>query len=237
MEMNRNNVHALVPAAGYSVRFGGTTLKQYAHLLGMPVIAHSISALAGNPVVRSVSVALAEDDGIFGELLRPHFPDVLTVTGGESRAQSVLNGARFIEQRFPDCDWLLVHDAARPCLSGSDLARLLEEGLSSPSGAILAVPVNDTLKVADEAGFIESTVDRSRFWAAQTPQLFPIGALIRNLETAIAAGPDPTDEASAMEAAGVKPRLVQGSTTNIKITGAEDLALAEFILQRQSFRE
>ena len=235
--MNGQRVHALIPAAGRSVRFGGTTLKQYAHLLGMPVMAHSIAAVERHDEVESVSVALAPDDGIFDQLIRPHFPSVQTVTGGDSRAQTVMNGLRFIIQQHPDCEWVLVHDAARPCLSLADLNRLLDEGLQSDAGAILAVPVNDTLKLANGAGCIEQTVDRSRYWAAQTPQLFRISELILNLEAALSAGLTPTDEASAMEYAGAHPLLVEGSTSNIKITGAEDLALAEFILQRQSVRE
>jgi len=235
--VNGQRVHALIPAAGHSVRFGGTTLKQYAHLLGLPVIAHSIEAVMRHDVVESVSVALASDDGIFDQLVRPNFPSVQTVTGGDSRAQTVMNGLRFIIDQHPDCEWVLVHDAARPCLSLADLNRLLDEGLQSDNGAILAVPVHDTLKLADETGCIEQTVDRSHFWAAQTPQLFRIRELIWNLEATFSAGLDPTDEASAMEFAGVHPLLVEGSSSNIKITGAEDLALAEFILQRQLVRE
>jgi len=235
--VNGQQVHALIPAAGRSVRFGGTTLKQYAHLLGMPVMAHSIAAVERHDAVQSVSVALAPDDGIFDQLVRPAFPSVQTVTGGDSRAQTVMNGLRFINDQHPDCDWVLVHDAARPCLSLADLNRLLDEGRESDAGAILAVPVYDTLKLADDTGYIEQTADRSRYWAAQTPQLFRISELILNLEAALSAGLEPTDEASAMEFAGVRPLLVEGSTSNIKITGAADLALAEFILQRQSVRE
>ena len=235
--MTGRNVHALIPAAGLSVRFGGTMLKQYAHLLGMPVMAHTISAVQSHPAVSSVTVALAPDDGIFDELIRPDYPGVHTVAGGDSRAQTVMNGLNYIAGRYPDCEWVLVHDAARPCLSASDLARLMEQGLQSESGAILAVPVNDTLKLADDEGFIERTIDRNLFWAAQTPQLFRAAPLRANLQMALASGTLPTDEASAMEQAGVHPLLVMGSSTNIKITGAEDLALAEFILQRQSVRE
>jgi 2-C-methyl-D-erythritol 4-phosphate cytidylyltransferase len=235
--VNGHRVHALIPAAGCSVRFGGTTLKQYAHLLGMPVMAHSIAAVERHDAVESVSVALASDDGIFEQLIRPNYPSVQTVTGGNSRAQTVMNGLRFIKEQHPDCEWVLVHDAARPCLSSADLNRLLDEGLQSDTGAILAVPVHDTLKLADETGCIEQTVDRSGYWAAQTPQLFRIGELVMNLEAALSAGLEPTDEASAMELTGARPLLVEGSTSNIKITGAEDLALAEFILQRQSVRE
>ena len=235
--MNGRRLHALIPAAGHSVRFGGTTLKQYAHLLGMPVMAHSIAAVERHDAVESVSVALAADDGIFDQLIRPNFPSVQTVTGSDSRAQTVMNGLRFIMEQHPDCEWVLVHDAARPCLSLADLNGLLDVGLKSDAGAILAVPVNDTLKLANDTGYIEQTVDRSRYWAAQTPQLFRIGELSFNLEAALSAGLTPTDEASAMEFAGAHPLLVKGSTSNIKITGAVDLALAEFILQRQSVRE
>jgi 2-C-methyl-D-erythritol 4-phosphate cytidylyltransferase len=235
--MIEQKVHALVPAAGHSVRFGGTTLKQYAHLLGSPVIHHSISAVSKHEAVSSVTVALAPDDGIFEELVRPAFPDARTVTGGDSRAQTVMNGLRSILSHDPHADWVLVHDAARPCLSFTDLSRLLEQGLQSPDGAILAMPVSDTLKLADGEGRIEDTIDRSRCWSAQTPQLFRIGELAANLDAALSAGVQPTDDAAAMERAGKHPLLVQGSSTNIKITGAEDLALAEFILQRQSVRE
>jgi 2-C-methyl-D-erythritol 4-phosphate cytidylyltransferase len=234
--MKGQRVHALIPAAGRSVRFGGTTLKQYAHLLGLPVIGHSIEAVSRHPAVVSVTVALATDDGIFDQLIRPAWPGVRTVIGGDSRAETVMNGLEFIMQQDSDCDWVLVHDAARPCLSTKCLSRLLEEGLASVTGAILAVPVNDTLKLADDRGCIEKTVDRSRFWAAQTPQLFRIGALASNLKSALSAGEYPTDEAGAMERAGVQPLLVRGSTKNIKITGAEDLSLAEFIIQRHSVR-
>jgi 2-C-methyl-D-erythritol 4-phosphate cytidylyltransferase len=114
---------------------------------------------------------------------------------------------------------------------------LLEEGLKSPDGAILAIPVSDTLKLADDDGRIEGTIDRSCYWSAQTPQLFRISDLAVNLEAALSAGLQPTDDAAAMERAGKHPLLVQGSSTNIKITGSEDLALAEFILQRQSVWE
>lgn len=235
--MSGSRVHALIPAAGQSVRFGGTTLKQYAHLLGKPVMAHSIAALLRHPLVASVTVALAPDDGIFDELVGPDYPGVLRADGGDSRAQTVMNGLEHISREFSNGDWVLVHDAARPCLSAADLGRLLERGLQSESGAILATPVHDTLKRADESGHIERTIDREHYWAAQTPQLFRLGSLRKNLGAALASGVYPTDEASAMEMAGIHPLLVQGSSTNIKITGAGDLALAEFILQRQSVRE
>ena len=235
--MKGPKVDALIPAAGRSVRFGGTTVKQYAHLMGQPVIAHSIEAVQRHPAVASVTVVLAEDDGIYEELVGPAYPEVHTATGGDSRARTVLNGLVSILQRDPESEWVLVHDAARPCLSLAALRRLLSLGLASEDGAILAVPVSDTLKRATDGGRIESTVDRSRFWAAQTPQLFRTRALAANLESALAAGEKPTDDAAAMERSGSRPLLVEDSRSNIKITGPEDLALAEFILQRQTMDE
>jgi 2-C-methyl-D-erythritol 4-phosphate cytidylyltransferase len=229
-------VHALIPAAGRSVRFGGTTLKQYTHLMGIPVISHSIEAVSKHPAVASVTVALAGDDGIYDELVRPEWPEVRTAVGGDSRARTVLNGLKAIMASEPGCEWVMVHDAARPCLDQDSLDRLLTRGLASDSGAILAVPVSDTLKKAGEGDLIETTVDRSKFWAAQTPQLFRAEELAVNLQSALNAGMRPTDEAAAMEFAGVRPLLVRGRSTNIKITGIDDLSLAEFILQRLAVR-
>jgi 2-C-methyl-D-erythritol 4-phosphate cytidylyltransferase len=235
--MNEPRVQALIPAAGRSVRFGGATPKQYCQLLGKPVMFHSIEALRRHPLVRGVTVALAPDDSFYDERVRPFFPQVATVAGGESRAQTVINGLRFVMDNDPDCDWILVHDAARPCLTMACLSDLLDKGLGSHCGAILAVPVSDTLKQADDGGYIEHTVDRSRIWAAQTPQLFPIHDLAANLESALSRGIVPTDEAASMEAAGARPLLVAGVSTNIKITGANDLSLAEFVMQKQMTRE
>lgn len=227
-------LHALIPAAGRSLRFGGELPKQYASLLGRPVLAHSIEALRRHPAVRAVTVVLASDDRWFDEHLRPEFPDVATAPGGDSRARSVLNGLESIARADPACEWVLVHDAARPCLSCEDLARLVEQGASAPDGAILAVPVRDTLKQADGRRRIVRTVDRSLLWAAQTPQMFRPGDLAGLLADSLAAGAEPTDEAGAMERAGRRPLLVEGCSTNIKITGPGDLDLAEFILRRRA---
>jgi 2-C-methyl-D-erythritol 4-phosphate cytidylyltransferase len=226
-------IHALIPAAGLSVRFGGTTLKQYAHLQGKPVIAHSIEAVRQHDSVAAVTVALAQDDGIYDELIRPQYPEVHTVTGGDSRARTVLNGLRFIRSLDAECHWVLVHDAARPCLSYAALEALLRLGLKDEYGAILAVPVSDTLKRETGAGRIECTVARSGLWVAQTPQLFPLNTLLEHLQAAVTFGIPPTDEAEAMERAGIHPLLVPGCAENIKITGPEDLTLAEIILKHR----
>ena len=138
-----------------------------------------------------------------------------------------MNGLRSIRRNHPETAWVLVHDAARPCLSADCLARLLESGLQHRDGAILAVPVRDTLKRSDEADRISETVEREKLWAAQTPQLFPLDVLATALEQCLDSGDPPTDEAGAMEAAGARPRLVMGSTANIKITWPDDIAIAE----------
>ena len=227
-------VHALIPAAGQSVRFGGTTLKQYAHLLGKPVIAHSIDALMTHAAVSAVTVALAADDGIFGDLIQPQYPRVDTVSGGAFRAQTVLNGLLHIRRHDAACNWVLVHDAARPCLDPQSLDRLLQQGLQSEAGALLAMPVGDTLKRVENMR-VERTVDREGLWAAQTPQLFPLQELLDSLQAAVRFGTrsaqPPTDEAAAMERAGFHPLLVRGSAGNVKITAPEDLLLAECILR------
>jgi 2-C-methyl-D-erythritol 4-phosphate cytidylyltransferase len=155
---------------------------------------------------------------------------VKTVKGGSSRAQTVLNGLLYIRQQDSECEWVLVHDAARPCLPGEDLDALLKHAPGCQDGAILANPVTDTLKREGATRYIENTVDRSRLWAAQTPQMFRLDPLLSNMQAAINSGAQPTDEAEAMERAGCHPLLVPGSAHNIKITGSQDLVMAEFIL-------
>ncbi|MSQ99717.1 MAG: 2-C-methyl-D-erythritol 4-phosphate cytidylyltransferase [Xanthomonadales bacterium] len=227
------HVRALVPAAGQSIRFGGATPKQYMQLLGKPVLAHSIAAVREHPAVQAVTVVLAQNDSFYDGLVGPLFPEVSTTTGGDSRARSVLNGLRYIRSIDARCEWVLVHDAARPCLAASSLAELMLLGLASEHGAILAVPVSDTLKREQAHQRIDRTVDRSGLWSAQTPQLFPLDALLRNLQAVIDSGVQPTDEAEAMERAGFHPLLVRGSSSNVKITCADDLPMAELILRRR----
>jgi 2-C-methyl-D-erythritol 4-phosphate cytidylyltransferase len=208
-------------------------LKQYLPIRGRAVLAHSIRAFQFHPMIASITVVIADNDQLFESAVGSLAAAVKTVIGGETRAQSVRNGLQFIADNYAGSDWALVHDAARPCLSSSRLEKFLEQGLESPDGAILAVPVGDTLKRADDSQRISSTVDRSGLWAAQTPQLFRVDALARAIDAAQELGRDLTDEASAMEAAGVKPLLVMGSAANIKITHPSDLAIAEALMARK----
>jgi 2-C-methyl-D-erythritol 4-phosphate cytidylyltransferase len=225
-------VHALIPAAGRGTRYGGAVLKQYLPVCGKAVLAHSIRIFQFHPMIAGITVVLAEDDQWFESAVGSLSAAVETVTGGDTRAQSVRNGLRFIADKYSDSDWALIHDGARPCLSPVSLERLLEQGLQSPDGAILAMPVGDTLKHAGEEREITATVDRSGLWAAQTPQLFRVGALAGAIDAAHEAGQALTDEASAMEFVGARPKLVMGSVANIKITHPTDLAIAEALLGR-----
>lgn len=231
--MSTPQVHVLIPAAGHGTRFGGVTLKQYLPVCGKPVLAHSIRIFQFHPLVSSITVVLAEDDQWFESAVGLLAATVKTVIGGDTRAQSVRNGLHFIADNYSKTNWVLVHDAARPCLSPSRLEKFLEQGLESADGAILAMPVGDTLKRAGDSQEIVSTVDRSELWAAQTPQLFRVGALAEAIDAAQDAGCELTDEASAMEFVGVRPLLVKGSSANIKVTHSSDLAIAEALLTRK----
>jgi 2-C-methyl-D-erythritol 4-phosphate cytidylyltransferase len=231
--MSTSQVHVLIPAAGRGQRYGGAMLKQYLPVCGKPVLAHSIKVFQFHPMVSSTTVVLAEDDQWFESAVGLLAANVNTVTGGETRAQSVRNGLKYIADNYSSTDWVLVHDAARPCLSPSRLEKFLEQGLESAHGAILAMPIGDTLKRAGDSQEIVSTVDRAGLWAAQTPQLFRVGVLADAIDVAQKAGCKLTDEASAMEFVGIKPLLVMGSSANIKITHSSDLAIAEALLTRK----
>ena len=226
-------VHALIPAAGRGVRFGGSVLKQYLPIAGKPVLAHAIDAVNLYPEISGITVVIAEDDRMFSGLISAEHSGVTTVIGGASRAESVMHGLRSIRESSPEAGWVLVHDAARPCLARSSVTRLLEKGLASPDGAILAMPVRDTLKSGGEDDRISGTVKREALWAAQTPQLFPLVALTQALQGMLDVGESPTDEAAAMEKTGARPLLVMGSPANIKITWPEDVAIAEAWLARK----
>lgn len=232
--MSTPRVHALIPAAGRGTRYGGAVLKQYLPIDGKAVLAHAIRAFQFHPLISGITVVLAEDDQWFESAVGALASTVKTVIGGDTRAQSVRNGLQFIGEEYPDTEWVLVHDGARPCLSPHSLDRLLEQGLQSPDGAVLGMPVSDTLKHAGDDKEITATVDRSGLWAVQTPQLFRIRALAAAIDAAQREGCKLTDEASAMEFVGAKPKLVMGSVANIKITYPVDLSIAEALLKRRS---
>ncbi len=220
---------AIVPAAGSGARFGAEKPKQYLDLLGRPLIHHTLAALTACPAIERVWVVLAPDDAEW----RLHDwsqlgPKLETVRcGGTTRADSVGNGLQAAAMVASDDDWILVHDAARPCISGDMLAALIDELADDPVGGLLAVPVADTLKRADAAQRVAATEPRDGLWQAQTPQMFRYGVLREALEKCRAV----TDEAGAIEALGLQPKLVCCDATNLKVTYPADLALAAMILR------
>ena len=222
----------VVPAAGRGARFGSVLPKQYLPLAGATVLAHTLRRLDGLECL-AIAVGLAADDSSWSRHRPLLKTPLVTFVGGAERALTVLNGlAALAEQACPD-DLVFVHDAARPCVRPEDLRRLYDVAQSAPDGAILARAVADTVKREGPEGYIGGTIDRRGLWLAQTPQVFRYEKLRDALQAAVAAGDVVTDEASAIERLGGKPRLVPGSPDNIKITLPEDLSLAELYLARQ----
>jgi 2-C-methyl-D-erythritol 4-phosphate cytidylyltransferase len=222
---------ALIPAAGRGERMGGAVPKQYLTLAGRCVLERSLSLFINHARIAGVMVVLAQDDERWPLLKAAHSPRVRTVVGGPARADSVLAGLRQLQTQAAADDWVLVHDAARPCLTRAILDRLLAALENDPTGGLLALPARDTIKQAMD-GRVTKTLDRSQLWQAQTPQMFRLGPLTQALADALNQGVEITDEAAAMEYAGHAPLLVEGSADNLKITRVEDLALAESILRR-----
>lgn len=222
---------AVIPAAGVGKRMKSATPKQYLPLAGKTVIEHSLNALCSHPAIAGTVVAVTETDPYWPELHAGCVgKPLLRAGGGAERCHSVLNALDALTELADDGDWVLVHDAARPCLHRDDLDRLINEAGVHEVGGILAAPVRDTMKRADVGGNIARTEDRDGLWHALTPQMFRLGELRVALRDALDSGALVTDDASAMELAGKAPLLVEGAASNIKITRPEDLALAEFYL-------
>ena len=220
---------AIVPAAGSGSRFGAGKPKQYLDLLGRPLIFHTLAALTACPAIERVWVVLSPEDRDWDRHdWSPLGAKLETVRcGGDTRAESVRNGLRAAAMVATDDDWVLVHDAARPCLSAAMLDTLFETLAADPVGGILAVPVADTMKRQDAEQRIAATEPRDGLWQAQTPQMFRYGLLSEALARCTAV----TDEAGAVEALGLRPKLVRGDATNLKVTYPADLALAAMILR------
>jgi 2-C-methyl-D-erythritol 4-phosphate cytidylyltransferase len=224
---------AVVPAAGVGRRLGAAIPKQYLDLAGRPVIEWTLETFVMDLRISAVVVALGAEDGYWSATAFAAHPRVRRVEGGAERCHSVLNALDALAEEADSTDWVLVHDAARPCLRPADLDRLITALADDPVGGLLAVPVRDTMKGADGEGRIRTTLDRAVLWHAYTPQMFRLGALREALRDAIDAGALVTDDASAMERIGLAPRLIEGHADNIKITRAEDLPLARFYLDLQ----
>ena len=227
---NNLRLWAVIPAAGTGARFGAGLPKQYLRLRDKTVIEHSLDQLLARIDIAAIAVALHPDDELFSSLPCANNPRVLRSNGGSERADSVAQALATLSDAA-DSDWVLVHDAARPCVSQHDIQQLLELGCAHSVGAILAVPVVDTVKRSTADGEISATVDRNGMWRALTPQLFRYGELRDALVYCREQQLPVTDEASALEHCGRQPLLVEGSHRNIKITYPDDLAIAEVFLR------
>lgn len=231
--MSKPRYWLIVPAAGSGQRMKADCPKQYLQLDHRYILDITLSRLLDNADFERCMIAIRADDPWWPKTAASKDERVDTCVGGSERADSVLAALVALSARASNDDWVLVHDAARPCLHPDDLKRLISDLRGHPVGGLLATPVADTLKrKAGNSNEVETTIDRRHLWRALTPQMFRFSALRRALETAIASGYPVTDEASALEHAGQIPCIVEGRPDNIKITVPADLALAGFILSR-----
>lgn len=232
--MTNNPVWAIVPAAGIGTRMLADRPKQYLELDGQTILELTIRRLASHPSVTGIIVAITKDDPWWPTI---SFDDDIVVhvaEGGQERADSVLNALNKLAKITNDDPWVLVHDAARPCVRHDDLDAMLAALVQHPIGGILAIPVNDTVKRVDASQQITKTVCRKGLWRAMTPQMFRLQALSNALVQAKRRDLIVTDDASAIELAGFQPMIVEGHPDNIKITLPQDLALARLFLQQQA---
>ena len=224
----------LIPAAGKGERFGAALPKQYQGLRGRTVLNHSVDALLVDTPLSRVYVVHADRDQQCAEIVGSGYRIATLSCGGATRAKSVRNALAALRGELNEDDWVLVHDAVRPCLTHDALVRLLREVGDDPVGGLLAVPIADTLKRDDGNSRVAATEPRAGLWQAQTPQMFRYGVLFDAYRSDRAL--DATDEAQAVEMLGKRPLLVQGSASNIKITWPADLALAESLLKSAETR-
>ncbi len=231
--MNNPAVWAIVPAAGIGSRMQADRPKQYLELEGRTVVEHTLQRLASHSRVKGIIVALAENDPWWSQVSVKSDTTIHIVVGGAQRADSVSNALEALAKISNDDPWVLVHDAARPCLRHQDIDHMLEQLSNHPVGGILGIPVTDTVKRANIEQEITETVERQGLWRASTPQMFRLKTLKDALQLAKQQKLTVTDEASAIELTGLKAMMVEGHSDNIKITVPQDLALAKLFLQQQ----
>jgi len=223
---------AVIPSAGSGKRFGAPVPKQFVHLAGKLIAQHSLERLLAVPELESLVVVCDIQSSAWNEVSALGEPRVIITAGGASRAESVLNGLLALPKPEDD-DWVLVHDIARPCITHSDIYKLIFALSDHPVGGILATPISDTIKRVVTANEISHTEDRKEFWGALTPQMFRYGLLKKALQNSLDSDAIPTDEAAAIEGIGLTPLVVEGRRDNIKVTRPEDLAIAEAIYKYQ----
>ncbi len=233
---------ALIPAAGIGRRMESCLPKQYLSILDKTVLEHTLQRFLSLSMISGVMVVVCENDIVWPKMTLYSHPKLLTCLGGKERALSVMNGLNALSSHAKPNDWVLVHDAARPCIRPSLILHLIERLKEHPVGGILGLPQQDTLKQIQSIyehpqggveGIIDKTVDRAKVWSAQTPQMFRYALLRDALQSALITGKQITDEAQAIELRGLFSLLVEGSWENIKLTYPDQLQLARFILQMQ----
>jgi len=228
------NVWAVIPAAGSGSRMGAGLPKQYLELNGRTLLQHTLQRVLSYTRVKGLVLVVAANDRRWVDIVARLADDRLeTVTGGTERFQSVLNGLRALRSRAQSDDWVMVHDAARPCVRHSDLDRLFMAIEGEPAGGLLGMRVRDTMKRSADDQHVTATVDREGLWHALTPQVFRYRLLLDALEQTARDTVLVTDEAAAMERCGYHPLMVEGRGDNLKVTRPEDLALASFYLRQQ----
>ena len=227
--MQNPHYFAIIPAAGIGHRMGASIPKQYLPLAGKTIIEHTLYCLLNSDRIRAVIIVLNQNDNFWPRLNFGH-TKLMTAMGGKERCHSVLNGLHALTGLANANDWVLVHDAVRPCLQPSEINYFIQTIADDPIGGLLGIPAQDTIKQVDNNQCVIKTLDRSQLWQAQTPQMFRYAKLQASLEAAIKSNQLPTDEAAAIELTGANLRLVEGQKSNIKITLKEDLTLAECIL-------
>lgn len=223
---------AVVPAAGTGSRVVGSPVpKQYLRIEGKTILEHALAPLINNAHIMGVVVALHADDQCFSDLtINCKNKELWTVTGGSSRMQSVASALSYLRDYADKSDFVLVHDAARPCLTDTDLQRLIDTCIEDAVGGILATPLRDTIKKVQDSTVV-ATIDRDVHWRALTPQMFRFGLLRDALNDATEKKVGVTDEASAVEAFGFRPRVIEGDARNIKVTTTDDILIAQMFLQ------
>ena len=231
-------IWAVLPAAGIGRRMGSSIPKQYLSIDGAPLILHSLRRLSAVKKIEKIVVVIHPEDSRWAELeksIKEEFGNrIITVMGGDERYQSVLNGLTALTEFAGKDDWVLVHDAVRPCVRTSDIENLIQKVSLHSIGGLLGSPVDNTLKRVDKELTVIETVDRESYWNALTPQMFRFALLKESIQTVVVSGEQVTDEAAAMEVAGFKPIMIAGQKDNIKITVEADLVLASQILKNQA---
>ncbi|MCB1772813.1 MAG: 2-C-methyl-D-erythritol 4-phosphate cytidylyltransferase [Gammaproteobacteria bacterium] len=231
--MSEPSFWAIVPAAGVGSRMGSKVPKQYLPLAGRTVIDHTIERILLHPRIDGLYVALSDEDVWWQDTVFADHPDLVRVSGGVERCHSVMHALKALSGRADRSDWVLVHDAARPCVRREDIDHLIDMLQSHETGGLLGRPVHDTMKRTDSADRVIETVERNHLWHAFTPQMFRFGVLLDSLGAALDAGFLVTDEASAVEWRGHRPIMVEGHADNLKITRPEDLPLAAYHISQQ----